>query len=90
MKIELPIGTKVLIDGEPYIVSERPSELDKKGCRMCLDNLPHRPFISANISIWVYCYSCKKIDNDPALQCVDDRQMFSIKGYYTYFEKAKE
>lgn len=90
MKIELPLGTKVLINGEPYIVAEKPSDLAKKGCKVCMSNLSHPPFISANISIWFHCYTCKGIDDDPSLHCLDDRESFRIRGYYTYFEKAKE
>lgn len=90
MRIELPIGTKVLINGKPYVVAKKPSNLAKKGCKVCASNLDYPPFISANISIWFWCYTCREIDNDPSLLCMDDRESFRVKGNYTYFEKAKE
>ena len=89
-KVELPIGTHVLIDGVPYVVTKRTDKLDEKGCKMCLNGFPfsERKFVSANIYICWSCYSCRNAEDD-SICIIDDRQMIRIEGKYTYMEREQ-
>lgn len=90
VKIELPVGTKVLVNGIPYIVSKRPEKLDEKGCKMCLNGFPfpERKFLSANIYLINSCYSCIKEKAD-SICILDNHEMIDVEGSYVYMEREQ-